>query len=262
MRRNKMRELLREGKPSIGTHVLSTWPALVEIIGETGLFDYVQFDGEYAPYDLYALENFARAVDLFDNMSSLIKVDQEPRTYLTQRAIGSGIQNILFADVRTVEDVEQCVRAARAETPESKGTLGCTMRRDSGYGRESGSIEVVRSLDEVVVILMIEKANAVNHLEELLAVQGVDMVTFGYCDYAMSIGLPDQWDHPKVKEAERKTFETALKMGVTPRAEVHTVDQAKHYIDLGVRHLSVGWDLVILRDWWKKNGEELRKLVS
>jgi len=262
MRRNKMRELLREGKPSIGTHVLSTWPALVEIIGETGLFDYVQFDSEYAPYDLYALENFARAVDLFDNMSSLIKVDQEPRTYLTQRAIGSGIQNILFADVRTVEDVEQCVMAVRAETPESKGILGCTMRRDSGYGRESGSVEYVRALDEVVVILMIEKASAVDHLEELLAVQGVDMVTFGYCDYAMSIGLPDQWDHPKVKEAERKTFETALKMGVTPRAEVHTVDQAKHYIDLGVRHLSVGWDLVILRDWWKKNGEELRKLVS
>jgi len=262
MRRNKMRELLREGKPSIGTHVLSTWPTLVEIIGETGLFDYVQFDSEYAPYDLYALENFARAVDLFDNMSSLIKVDQEPRTYLTQRAIGSGIQNILFADVRTVEDVEQCVMAVRAETPESKGILGCTMRRDSGYGRESGSVEYVRALDEVVVILMIEKASAVDHLEELLAVQGVDMVTFGYCDYAMSIGLPGQWDHPKVKEAERKTFETASKMGIIPRSEVHTVEQAKYYIDLGVRHLSVGWDLVILRDWWKKNGEELRKLVS
>ena len=262
MRRNKMRELIREGKPSIGTHVLSTWPTMVEIIGETGLFDYVQFDSEYAPYDLYALENFARAVDLFDNMSSLMKVDQEPRIYLTQRALGSGIQNILFADVRTVEDVKQCVGAARAETPVNNGLLGCTMRRDSGYGRESGSVEYVKSVDEAVIILMIEKAYAVDHLEELLTVKGVDMVTFGYCDYAMSIGIPGQWDHPKVKETERKVFETASKMGVIPRTEVHNVEQVKYYLDLGVRHFSVGWDLVILRDWWRKTGEELRKLIS
>ena len=53
----------------------------VETIGETGLFDHVQFDSEYTPYDLYALENFGRAVDLFDHMSSMMKVDQEPRTY-------------------------------------------------------------------------------------------------------------------------------------------------------------------------------------
>ena len=262
MRRNKMRELLREGKPSIGTHVLNLWPGMVEIIGETGLFDYVQFDSTYAPYDLYALENFARAVDLFDHMSSVMKVDQEPRTYLAQRAIGSGIQNLLFADVRSVQDAEQCVTAVRSETPEGKGILGCHMRRDVGYGRESGSVEYVRALDEVVVMLMIEKASAVDHLDEILAVKGVDMVTFGPCDYSMSIGLAGQPLHPKVKEAERKTIETALKMQITPRAEIDTLEQAKYYIDLGVRHLCIGWDVVILREWWKKNGEALRKLVS
>jgi 4-hydroxy-2-oxoheptanedioate aldolase len=138
MRKNKMRELLREGKSSIGTHVLNTWPSMVEVIGETGLFDYVQFDGEYAPYDLYALENFARAVDLFDHMSSVFKVDQEPRIYLAQRAIGSGFQNLLFADIRSIQDAEQCVRAVRPETPEGKGILGCHMRRDVGFGREGG----------------------------------------------------------------------------------------------------------------------------
>jgi 4-hydroxy-2-oxoheptanedioate aldolase len=108
----------------------------------------------------------------------------------------------------------------------------------------------------------IEKKEAVDHLEEILTVQGVDMVTFGYCDYAMSIGLPGQPRHPKVKEAERKTIETALKMGVPPRMETNNLEEARYYIDLGVRHLCVGWDLVILREWWKENGEVLRKLVS
>ena len=65
------------------------------------MFDYVEFVGEYAPYDLYALENLGRAVDLFDHMTAMMKIEQEPRTYLTIRAIGSGIQNVLFADPRT-----------------------------------------------------------------------------------------------------------------------------------------------------------------
>ena len=73
MRRNRLRELLRAGRPSIGTHVHSAWPAVVELVGHTGLFDYVEFVGEYAPYDLFALENLARAVDTFDHLADVIE---------------------------------------------------------------------------------------------------------------------------------------------------------------------------------------------
>ena len=52
MRPNKFRELLAAGKPSVGTRVHSTWPSIVEVIGHTGKFDYVEFVAEYAPYDL------------------------------------------------------------------------------------------------------------------------------------------------------------------------------------------------------------------
>ena len=262
MRRNRLRELLDEGKPTIGTHVLSTWPAVVEILGQTGEFDYVELVGQYAPYDLYSLENFGRAVDLFDHMSSMMKVDQEPRTYLAERAIGSGIQNILFADCRSVEEAEACVRAVRAETPEAGGTHGAGMRRDVGYVVEPGSAAFVQALDQAVVVLMIEKKGAVENLEEILSIKGVDMLQFGPADYSMSIGLPGQWDHPKVKEAERRTIETALEKGVAPRAEIDSVDAAQEYIDLGVRHFSIGTDLAILSQWWKENGAGLRKVLS
>ena len=100
MRPNRLRNLLDAGKPSISTHVLISWPAIVELVGQTGQYDYVEFVAEYAPYDLYALENIGRAIDLFDNFSGMMKIEQEPRTYLSVRAIGSGIQNLLFADVR------------------------------------------------------------------------------------------------------------------------------------------------------------------
>src|SRR5215510_8951043 len=139
MRGNRLRELLKAGQPSLGTHLHSSWPSIVELVGHSGVFDYVEFVGEYAPYDLYALENLGRAVDLFPHMSSMMKIEQESRTYLTIRAIGSGIQNVLFADPRTKEDVEECVRAVRAETPEARGKHGVGMRRDVGCVIEPGS---------------------------------------------------------------------------------------------------------------------------
>jgi 4-hydroxy-2-oxoheptanedioate aldolase len=117
MRRNRLRELLRAGRPTLGTHIHSAWPAVVELAGHAGVFDYVEFAGEYAPYDLFALENLGRAVNTFDHMSAMFKVEQQPRTYLAVRAIGSGIQNVLFADPRTPDDVRECVKSVRAETP-------------------------------------------------------------------------------------------------------------------------------------------------
>ena len=82
-RRNVLREKLDAGEPpSIGTHVHVLWPGMVEVIGHSGAMDYVEFQGEYAPYDLASLENFGRAVDLFPHMSSMMKIEQMPRTYL------------------------------------------------------------------------------------------------------------------------------------------------------------------------------------
>jgi 4-hydroxy-2-oxoheptanedioate aldolase len=258
MRRNRLRERLRAGQPTLGTHIHCAWPAVVELAGHAGCFDYVEFVGEYAPYDLFALENLARAVDTFDHMSAMFKVEQQPRTYLAVRAIGAGIQNLLFADPRTPDDVRECVRSVRAETPEAGGLHGVGMRRDVGYVVDVGSPAFVRALDDAVVAIMIEKASAVENLEALLSVKGVDMVQFGPADYSMSIGLAGQWNHPRVVEAERHVIATALRLGVAPRAEISHPSEAKVYLDLGVRHFCMGWDVSILFDWFKTEGGALR----
>lgn len=262
MRKNRLRELLDADLPSLGTHIHSSWPSVVELAGHSGMFDYVEFVGEYAPYDLYALENLGRAVDLFDHMSAMMKIEQEPRSYLTIRAIGSGIQNVLFADPRTVQDVEECVRAVRAETPDAKGRHGVGMRRDVRFVMDVGTPAFVQALDDAVVALMIEKAPAVENLESLLSVKGVDMVQFGPADYSMSLGLAGQFAHPKVKEAERYVIETALKMGVAPRAEISRPEQARDYLDMGVKHFCIGTDMNILFNWFKQNGREMRNLLG
>jgi 4-hydroxy-2-oxoheptanedioate aldolase len=262
MRRNRLRELLRAGRPTLGTHLACSWPGMIEIVGHSRMFDYVEFVAEYAPYDLYALENMGRAVDLFPHLSAMMKIEQEPRTYLAVRAIGSGIQNVLFADPRNVADVEECVRAVRAETPQARGRHGVGMRRDVGYVLEPGSAGFVQALDDAVVALMIEKESAVADLDPLLSVPGVDMVQFGPADYSMSVGLAGQWRHPRVLEAERFVIETALKKGVAPRAELSRPEDARKYLEMGVKHFCVGTDVSVLFQWFRDCGRAMRELLG
>lgn len=167
MLRNKLRELLRKGDPTLGTHVHSTWPGLIEVIGHTDMFDYVEFTSTYAPYDLYALDDMARAAELVD-LSLMIKVDLEPRTYLAQKAISSGFNAILFADVFDAKDVEECVRAVKTE-PE--GVNGFGLWRIAGYvflnrGKRVSIKDYVQYLNDIVIAVMIERKSAVENLEE------------------------------------------------------------------------------------------------
>lgn len=262
MRPNRLRELLRAGKPSVGTRILSSWPTIVELAGASGMFDYVEFVAEYAPYDLYALEHLGRAVELYDHMSAMMKIEQEPRTYLAIRAVGSGIQNLLFADPRNAADVEECVRAVRAEAPHSGGRHGVGMRRDVGVVREAGTPAFVDALDDAVVAIMIEKESAVENLDDLLSVKGVDMVQFGPADYSMSLGLPGQFTHPRVKEAERYVIESALRKGIAPRAEISRPEQAEAYLEMGVRHFNIGVEVRTLYDWFVQSGGALREVLG
>jgi 4-hydroxy-2-oxoheptanedioate aldolase len=262
MRANRLRELLNEGKPSLGTRLHNIWPGITELVGNAGMFDYVEFVAEYAPYDLHGLDNLGRAIAIFPHMTGMMKIEQQPRTYLAVRAIGAGIQNLLFADCRNAADVEECVRSARAETPETGGLVGCGLRRDAGYVIDVATPAYVQALEDAVVAIMIEKRAAVENLDSILAVNGVDMVQFGPGDYSMSIGVAGQFNHQRVREAEKYVIETALAAGVQPRAEISSPEEAERYLEMGVRHFNIGSDMSILYRWFLTNGKAMSELLG
>ena len=261
MRPNRLRALLNAGEPTVGTHLLSTWPTLVELVGQAGGYDYVEFTAEYAPFDLHELDNLGRALELM-GLAGMIKVEQTMWTHQAMRAIGSGFQSVLFADLRTVEDARACVAAVRAETPGTGGRLGVGMRRDVGTVREAGSPAYVEALNEVVIAIMVEKRECVEDLDAILSVPGLDMVQFGAADYSMSLGLTGQRDHSEVRTAERRTIETALAKGLHPRVELGDIAQAAPYLEMGVKHFCIGWDVRILHDWWRANGAGMRAILQ
>jgi 2-keto-3-deoxy-L-rhamnonate aldolase RhmA len=255
-RKNKLRAFLRDSKPTVATHVHSTWPGLMEVIGSTGLVDYVELSAQYAPYDLYALDNFAMAADLYD-VPAMIKIDPEPRYFMAQRAIGSGFQSVLFADLRSVREVEDAVLSVRAEP---KGKNGSAMNRASKYFY-GGSEEFVRHCDDIVIAIMIEKKSLFEHLEEVLNLD-IDMIQFGPSDFSMSLGFPGQTKHPKVIEAQEQTIKMALKYDKHPRIELPGAANAEKYLEMGVKDYCIGWDVMVMRDFLVQNATPLRKQLG
>ena len=224
------------------------------------MYDYVEFVEEYGPWDLYAFDDLCRAAELH-KLGSMIKVEAESRGLIAQRAIGSGFESVLFSDCRSAAEAQECVNLCRADTGDGNGTFGVAPRRFTymGYG---GSPEYVQIVNDTVVVLMIEKKGAVDELDEILDIDGVDMIQWGPGDYSMNTGRMGQHNAPEIKKVEKEIIAKALEHKVHPRAEITSPDEAKYYLDLGVKHFCIGTDIAILHDYWKTNGDEMRNLMS
>jgi len=258
---NVIRELLKAGKPTVGTRIYSTWPLIAEIVGNTGKYDYIEFLAEYAPVDQYDMENIARAAELH-GMGTIIKLDYANRIHVAQKAVAAGFQAVLFADHRTAADVAATIKGLRADCPQDGGGFGFTPRRMIGYSAGFSQMQFAEMLRDVVCCFMIEKREAVENIEEICAVEGLDMIQFGPSDFSMSCGVNAGDNADNIRKAEETCIRTALKYGVRPRAEINSPEAAKRYIGLGVRDFNISTEIAILTAAWNSYGAGLRDVLS
>ena len=261
MTENIIRAAFKQGGVTTSTRVWSTWPFYTEAIGATGNFTYVEYVGEYSPYTTLDLENIARAAELH-NMGCMMKVDFQNRGYVAQKAIAAGFQGILFADHHTAAEVRETIAMVRSDTPAMHGRFGCPSRRFIGTQVYLTQTEHAQRVDDTVLAFMIEKKCAMDELEEICQIPGVDMLQFGPTDYNMSMGRNTKDHLEETKAEQRRMIETALKYGVRPRCEVLKPEELQYYIDLGVRDFSLGDEFKKLRELWVDDGARMKEIVS
>ncbi len=259
---NTLRAKLAEGRPTLGTHFLFADPDIPEIIGDTGLFDYGEFAAEYSVLDMGLLYHLVRAGQC-GNLPLMIKLDQEGQGFWAQAALGAGFKSVLFTDVRTPEDVDDCHRCIRADNPQHGGMMGVKLRRPalSSYDTD----EYLADLDSIVFLIMIEKNVTLENIDAVLGrarEKGVDMTQWGPADFGFSRGEPQLMATPEIRPFEERVIAKSIEYGISPRIEIGAVEQAKRYVDLGVRHFCVGWDRFIYRAALANLGEGMRKLME
>ena len=116
-------------------------------------------------------------------------------------------------------------------------------------------------MNTAVLAFMIEKKSAVDNMEEILSIKGVDMVQFGPNDYSVSIGKAGEGKIPEVQTIQQELIKMALQKGVAPRVEINNPEDAKPYIELGVRHFNMSSDISTITNFCKRQGPILRNMV-
>lgn len=261
MRENTLRTAMDKDGVVLATRMHMTWPLVTELIGVCGYYDYVEFLAEYAPFDHSDLENICRAAELH-NLAAIIKVDYENRSYVAQKALASGFQGILFTDHTKGNEVKETIRSIRPASLTHKGALGFVNRRWIGCEELSSQQQYAEDVAKTVIGFMIEKKEAVDNIEEICQVDGVDFIQFGPADFAMNSGLNAKEDVDKIKGIERKVIATAIKYHVSPRVEIRHASEIPYYKELGVRHFALGTDLRILKDFWKTQAQQAVTLLK
>ena len=260
VRENLLRKKLQAGEPTVATRIWSTNPFITETVGNSGNFDYIEFAAEYAPFSQIDLENICRAAELY-NMATLIKVDFQNRGYVAQKAMAAGFQAIMFTDHQTPEQVEESIRLTTPATPDCGGLYGYPVRRFIGGQSHVSPMTHAQRVKQVVRCFMIEKVTALDRIEEICSIPGVDMVQFGSGDWGMNQGF-DRTDRlEECKAAERKMIECALRHGVRPRCEITSPEGAEYYMALGVKDFCLNDEMSALRRFWFQEGAKLQQLV-
>jgi 2-dehydro-3-deoxyglucarate aldolase/4-hydroxy-2-oxoheptanedioate aldolase len=213
-------------------------PKLVEMVGLHGGFDAVWLDQEHAGLTIAQIEEAARAARGV-GLGSFVRL--AATDYATvMRPLEAGAGGIMAAMVRSAAQAEEIVVWAKFHPRGRRGVNGTGA--DGQYGALAGAEYFRRANAETVVAVQIEHIDAVEDVERIAAVPDLDFLFVGPADLSQSMGLPGEWDHPRMWQAVERVAQAAaarrLPWAILPSGP----DHARRCVGLGCRMLSLGID--------------------
>lgn len=255
--RNAFRETLEDGRSVVGARASSFAPALVEIYGSLGL-DFVWLDFEHggpSPWDTAGLEGLTRAGEVAD-VDLLVRLPTGDPASI-RKCLDAGVRNLLIPRVESATEVQEAVEATRFVYDDAPGKRGIAGGRSAGYG---ASDDYTRREDANVCLgVMIEEADAVAELPEILSVPHLGFVFVGPADLAVQLGHPGERDHPDVEDAIRRIESAALDEDVPLGGISHDSEGAHDLLERGYQVVRVGGEFEAAR---QVLGDRLDRLAS
>ncbi len=227
-------------RPLAGMWVCSGSPLVAEICAGSGL-DWLLVDAEHSPNGLESILAQLQAVSGYP-VQVLVRPPVND-TVLIKQYLDLGVQNLLIPMVNTVADARAAVAATRYP-PEGVRGVGSALARAARWNRIPDYLASAGST--VSVTVQIESTAAVEAVESILAVDGVDAIFLGPSDLAASMGLLGQQEHPDVRAAVEQCLAAARRAGKPAGVNAFTPTTARHYLDSGASFVLVGADVSLL----------------
>ena len=194
---SKLKNKLINNKITIGSWMTLAHAGIAEILAKTG-FDWLVIDLEHSVITIREAEELIRIIELH-GITPLVRLSSNDSTQ-TKRVMDAGAHGVIVPMVNSAEDA---LRAVNGVHYPPIGKRGVGLARAQGYGSNFNDY-VTWLRQESIVIVQIEHIDAVEHLEEILSVNGIDGFLVGPYDLSGSLGIPGEFDHPYMKEAMKK----------------------------------------------------------
>jgi len=192
----RLRQQLDTHEPVVGYFMCTGEPVFVEIMGTSG-FDFVAFDTEHGRLNIETIEHLTRAAEV-TGLSSLVRFPKDDYN-LALRCLEAGAEGLIMTHCCSSSDVRKLIDTMKFSPIGRRGYA--TNTRANDYGQNAPSNYITAANDNLIVGVMIEDSEAVQNIDDILNVDGLDLIIIGFGDLSASCGVPTQFDHPKVLEA-------------------------------------------------------------
>ena len=248
--KSSLKAKMKKGEVTIGTTISIGHPDIAETLGQIG-YDWILIDTEHAPLEVGMVQNLLQAMSGSKSVP-IVRVAWNDMV-MVKRALDIGAYGIIVPWVNSKEEAERAVQAIRYPP---RGLRGYGPRRASLFDPEY----VATAERELVLGVQIETQKAIDNLDEILSVDGIDAAVIGPADLSFSMGMLMQYDNPKFNAALDRVVASARKHHVA--AGFLAVDNVERRVKQGFTWLNISADLGILKNGAKKEYEEAVKAAK
>ncbi len=231
-------------------------PEAAEVMVYSG-WDVIIVDGEHGPTDYQRTIDSVRAIQAAGG-ESICRIPTNDAMVLN-KYLDAGVRSLMIPNVKTLEQAKAIAQACYYPPMGSRG-YSAPVVRATGYGADTNYLE--NSRKELLLILQIEHVDAIDHIEEIAKIPGVDMLFLGLNDMGGSIGKLEQLHTPEVMALFDRTTEKMKKsgtlMGSIPGPKVNE----KQLVDLGYQLIAGPTNAILLRDASRAALENLKKTLN
>lgn len=249
---NQFKQRLKQNDPLWGLWLGLPDASCAEIVAGAG-FDWLLIDAEHAPFELDTIMRHLQAIAPYD-VSAIVR-PEEGRTALLKRILDIGAQTLLIPMCDTAKQAKELVQAVKYPPQGIRG-LGSSLARAANWNRIPEYLH--NANDEICLIVQVETVTAMQNLDEIVNVDGVDAVFIGPSDLSASMGYVGNPDHPDVVAAIERGLATINAAGKAGGLLCINPEKAQHYAEKGAKFVGVGVDTLLLSQGAKQLADKFK----
>lgn len=238
---NKLKQVLQSGGTAVGTMVCDTRsPGIAQALAVTG-FDYFILDAEHGSYSLETISDMLVMARLA-GITPIVRVAHDDYPFVAQ-ILDAGAQGIMVPRVRTKQQVQNVLRCMKYPPMGDRGMNAA--RTNTDYRGVKTAVYADHANAHTMLIVQVETREAVEDIDAIAALPGVDALLMGPTDLSMSLGVRDP-GHPQVDEATQKVVDAARRAGRPSGTHVGDLAKLKFWQARGMRLLLYSYDFGLI----------------